>query len=92
MTTAAAGEPLDMLVCTKFVPDPNQLQADSNGRPDLARAPFRISTFDENAIEAALQLRAIHGGRVDGVSTSATSRCRATCCCGLWRWASTPST
>ena len=68
MTTAGAGEPLDMLVCTKFVPDPNQLQADSNGRPDLARAPFRISTFDENAIEAALQLRAVHGGRVVGVS------------------------
>ena len=68
MTTAGAGEPLDMLVCTKFVPDPNQLQADSDGRPDLARAPFRISTFDENAIEAALQLRAVHGGRVVGVS------------------------
>jgi electron transfer flavoprotein beta subunit len=68
MTAAAAGEPLDMLVCTKFVPDPNQLQADSNGRPDLARAPFRISTFDENAIEAALQLRVVHGGRVVGLS------------------------
>src|SRR5581483_11200102 len=58
-------------VCVKFVPDPNQLQADANGRPDLARAPFRISTFDENAIEAALQLCAPNGGRVFGVSVVA---------------------
>ena len=67
METAGAS-PLNILVCVKFVPDPNQLQADANGRPDLARAPFRISTFDENAIEAALQLSARHGGRVYGAS------------------------
>lgn len=68
MTETAVASPLNILVCVKFVPDPNQLQADANGRPDLAGAPFRISTFDENAIEAALQLGARHGGRVYGVS------------------------
>ncbi|MGE5117953.1 MAG: electron transfer flavoprotein subunit beta/FixA family protein [Betaproteobacteria bacterium] len=53
-----------ILVCVKFVPDPAQLQTDpATGRPDLKHAPFRISTFDENAIEAALQLAAQHGGR-----------------------------
>lgn len=60
--------PLKILVCTKFVVDPNLLQAEpATGRPDFARAPFRINTFDENAIEAALQLSA-PGGRVIGVS------------------------
>ena len=68
MMETADASPLNILVCVKFVPDPNQLQADANGRPDLARAPFRISTFDENAIEAALQLSARHGGRVYGAS------------------------
>lgn len=71
MTGAAGASRLNILVCVKFVPDPNQLQADANGHPDLARAPFRISTFDENAIETALQLRARHGGRVFGVSVVA---------------------
>jgi electron transfer flavoprotein beta subunit len=71
MTETAGTSPLNILVCVKFVPDPNQLQADANGHPDLARAPFRISTFDENAIEAALQLCAPNGGRVFGVSVIA---------------------
>lgn len=71
MTSSTETGPLDVLVCMKFVPDPNQLQADADGRPDLARAPFRISTFDENAIEAALQLAAGNGGRVFGLSVLA---------------------
>ncbi|MGB6907579.1 MAG: electron transfer flavoprotein subunit beta/FixA family protein [Methyloceanibacter sp.] len=65
------GSPLNILVCLKFIPDPNQLQADAEGHPDLARAPFRISTFDENAIEAGLQLAAQNGGRVFGLSVLA---------------------
>jgi electron transfer flavoprotein beta subunit len=60
---------LNILVCMKFLPDSNQLQADSStGRPDLKRAQFRINTFDENAIEAGLQLAAQHGGRVIALS------------------------
>jgi electron transfer flavoprotein beta subunit len=69
MSGTSGATPLSILVCTKFVVDPNQLQAQpTTGRPDLARAPFRINTFDENGIEAALQLRATAGGRVVGVS------------------------
>lgn len=64
----ADDRPLNLLALVKFVPDPNQLQADAEGRPDLARAPFRISTFDENAVEAALGLAAVSGGRVFGLS------------------------
>jgi electron transfer flavoprotein beta subunit len=40
----------------------------ADGGPDLPRTPFRISTFDENAIEAALQIAAQHKGRVFAVS------------------------
>lgn len=72
MNDAAGGRPLNILVFMKFVRDPNQLQADADGHPDLARAPFRISTFDDNAIEAALQLCGRHGGRVFGVSVTAS--------------------
>jgi electron transfer flavoprotein beta subunit len=68
MTTAGATTGLNILVSIKFVPDPNQLQADPTGRPDLKRAPFRISAFDENAIEAALQLAAQHQGQVVAMS------------------------
>jgi len=70
--TGIASTPPSILVCLKFVPDPAQLQADSaTGRPDLARAPIRISTFDENAIEAALRLAAEHAGRVVAMSLCA---------------------
>ena len=68
MTNTVGNRPLKILACVKFVPDPNQLQVDAEGRPELARAPFRISTFDENAIEAGLQLCATLGGGVYGVS------------------------
>jgi electron transfer flavoprotein beta subunit len=71
MTAAITSTP-SILVCVKFVPDPAQLQVESaTGRPDLKRAPYRISTFDENAIEAALQLAAQHGGRAVAMSICA---------------------
>lgn len=54
----------NILVCIKFVPDPSLLQGDPSGKPDLGRVPLRIGTFDENAVEAALQLASEHGGRV----------------------------
>jgi electron transfer flavoprotein beta subunit len=69
MTSVGTTTASNILVCIKFVPDPSLLQAEpSTGRPDLRRAPFRISTFDENAIEAALQLAAEHKGRVIAMS------------------------
>lgn len=60
---------INILVCTKFIVDPNQLQADAeSGKPDFQRAAYRINTFDENAIEAALQLVAENGGKVVAMS------------------------
>lgn len=72
MTAAGSPSAPRILVCIKFVPDPAQLQAEpSTGRPDLARSPIRISTFDENAIEAALKLAAENGGQAVGMSLCA---------------------
>ncbi|MBS0445719.1 MAG: electron transfer flavoprotein subunit beta/FixA family protein [Proteobacteria bacterium] len=72
MSTPAIPSSPSILVCVKFVPDPAQLQADAaTGRPDLKQAPFRISTFDENALEAALRLVAEHGGRAVALSVCA---------------------
>lgn len=68
MTNTDGNQQLKVLAFIKFVPDPNQLKVSPNGRPDLRTAPFRISTFDENAIEAGLQLCATHGGGVYGIS------------------------
>ena len=48
---------LNILVCIKFTVDSNLLQTDeATGMPDFKHATYRISAFDENAIEAALQL------------------------------------
>ena len=70
--TSPGTTPLNILVCMKFLPDPSLLQAEpATGRPDLKRAPVRINTFDENAIEAALQLATQHGGRVIALSVCA---------------------
>src|SRR5574340_1719094 len=69
MTSTGDRTGLNILVCMKFLADPAQLQVEaSSGRPDLAHARFRINTFDENAIETALQLVGEHGGRVIGLS------------------------
>ncbi|HET9985716.1 MAG TPA: electron transfer flavoprotein subunit beta/FixA family protein [Longimicrobiales bacterium] len=67
--TADAGQTLSIAVCTKFTPDVSQVKADpATGRPDLARAPYRINNFDENAIEEAVRLKEQHGGRVVAIS------------------------
>lgn len=56
-------------VCVKFVPDTAQLRADAQTRaPRLDEAPLRISTFDEHALEQAVQLKEAHGGRVEVLS------------------------
>ena len=65
---------LTILVCVKFTVDVNQLQADpATGQPNLARAVYRISNFDENAIEEAVRLKEKHGGRVIGISLAEQS-------------------
>lgn len=59
--------PLSMIVCLKFTPEPNRL---GNDPRKLPQAAMRISTLDENAIEAAVSLRERCGGSVTGLSVS----------------------
>jgi electron transfer flavoprotein beta subunit len=45
--------------------DTAELKADpQTGTPIFEKAPLRISTFDENALEEAIRLREKHGGKV----------------------------
>ena len=64
MTTAGIRRPSHAGLRTSS-PIPLSCRPNLDGRPDLERSPFRISTFDENALEAALQL-----------APSTRSRCR----------------
>ncbi len=56
-------------VCTKITVDTAQLRADpETGEPRWEGVPSRISTFDENALEAAVRLKEQHGDRVVALS------------------------
>src|SRR5436305_8851612 len=71
MTTHATSEPPTIVVCVKYTPDVEEIKVDPvTGGPNLEHASCQINDFDENGIEAALQLRDAHGGRVLGVSIS----------------------
>lgn len=65
---------MNILVCVKQVPDPEapltQFTMDASGTkiiPAVSVASV-VSPFDENAIEAALQLKETHGGKVTVLS------------------------
>jgi len=54
-----------IIVCMKVCVDTNQLKVAPGTRaPNLEGAPLRISTFDENAIEEAVQIKEKQGGKV----------------------------
>jgi electron transfer flavoprotein beta subunit len=51
-------------VCVKHAIDETELKIDSSGAPQLSGAAAKMSTFDKNAVEEALRLRALHNGEV----------------------------
>jgi electron transfer flavoprotein beta subunit len=51
-------------VCVKHAVDESELKIDSGGKPVFASAPSKMSTFDKNAVEEALRLKAAVGGEV----------------------------
>jgi len=55
---------LKIAVCVKHAIDETELRIDPSGRPQLEGAVSRISTFDKNAVEEAVRLRAAHSGEV----------------------------
>ena len=63
---------LTWIVCVKYTVDVEEIKVNpATGEPNLEHAAYRINNFDENGIEAALQLRDAHGGRLLGVSVAA---------------------
>lgn len=67
---------MDIIVCVKRVPDPEAPATlykidEAGGRLVPARSvPLLTSTYDESALEAALQLRDKHGGKITLLSLS----------------------
>ncbi len=55
------------IVLIKVIPDLEQIKADQNGSINTKNIPLRIETLSENSIEAAVQLREKHGGKVTGI-------------------------
>ena len=51
-------------VCVKHAVDESELKIDQDGRPVLAGAASKLSTFDKNAVEEGLRLKAAHQGEV----------------------------
>jgi electron transfer flavoprotein beta subunit len=51
-------------VCVKHAVDETELKIDSGGNPQLLGAASKMSTFDKNAVEEALRLKASHSGEV----------------------------
>jgi len=64
---------LDVLVLVKITVDTAELKTDPlDRRPRLDDAPLRLSTFDEHALEAAIQLVERRGGSVKALSLGAS--------------------
>ncbi len=55
---------MKIAVCVKHAVDETELKMGSDGRPILEGAIARISTFDKNAVEEALRLKAALGGEI----------------------------
>lgn len=60
---------MNIVVCIKQVPDSDKVTIDrETNRLNRAGVPSIINPFDENALEMALQLKDLHGGKVIVVS------------------------
>lgn len=55
---------MKIAVCVKHAIDESELRADGSGRPVLQGAATKVSTFDKNAVEEALRIKAKSGGEV----------------------------
>ncbi|MFI5404188.1 MAG: electron transfer flavoprotein subunit beta/FixA family protein [Candidatus Gagatemarchaeaceae archaeon] len=55
---------MKVAVCVKHAVDETELKIDPGGKPQLDGAACKMSTFDKNAVEEALRLKAAHSGEV----------------------------
>lgn len=68
---------LHIVVCLRQVPDPNGCRPDfvvdtKSRKIELSGIRPVINPFDENALEAAVQLKEIHGGKVTTIAVGAS--------------------
>ncbi|MFN7037664.1 MAG: putative electron transfer flavoprotein FixA [Bellilinea sp.] len=59
---------MNLIVCYKFVPDPEDMQVKPDGRISFEGAEWIISDYDLMAIETAVRLAEAHGGKVTALS------------------------
>ncbi len=59
--------PYNIVVLVKVMPDLEQIRPDKDGNISIKNIPLRLETLSENSVEAAVQLREKHGGKVTGV-------------------------
>jgi electron transfer flavoprotein beta subunit len=57
----------NIIVLIKVIPDLEQVKPDQQGNVSTKNLPLRIETLSENSIEAAVQIREKHGGKVTGI-------------------------
>ncbi len=56
--------PLNIAVLAKASLDPNMIRTRAGDEVDVEAMPLALSEYDKNAVEAAVQLKEKHGGRV----------------------------
>lgn len=59
---------MNIVVCYKVVPDAEDIEARPDRSISLAKASWKISDYDLQAIEAGVRLFEAHGGKVSGLS------------------------
>jgi len=60
---------MEIVVCIKQVPDTSEVKIDPQTNTLIRQGvPSIVNPFDKNAVEAALQLKEKHGGRVTAIS------------------------
>ncbi len=70
---------MNIIVCVKLIPDPEaplkhyRLTASGRGMETVRGVNPVVSPFDENAIEAALQLKEAYGGKVTALTVGGTA-------------------
>ncbi|MCL1039614.1 electron transfer flavoprotein [Shewanella submarina] len=52
---------MNIIACYKLVPEDQDITVNPDGSLDTSRAEFKINTFDLNAIEAAVDIKAMQG-------------------------------
>lgn len=55
---------MNIAVCVKQAVDESELRPDQSGSLDASSSPTKMSTFDKNAVEEAVRLKAAKGGTV----------------------------